>query len=228
MATTSTLRPVLFKGALAVYPDFTPGSQPAKTILFQYNPDQMRRQLANRTPPPPSNPGSTGTAKEDVLRVAGPPVETITLAIELNAADQLADPDNNDAVAENGLHPTLATLELLMYPPSQDAQHILQQADAGAVQVNPADVPLVLLIWGAARVVPVKITSFVVTEDLYDTRLNPIKARVDLGLQVLTYLEFPDDSVGRDAFIAYQQKKESLADSDPYVDGSNRYRDLLP
>jgi hypothetical protein len=228
MASESPLRPNVLKGALAVYPNFTPGSQPAKVIVFQYNPEQMRRQLANRTPPVPSSPGSTGTAKEDVLRVAGPPVETITLAIELNAADQLADPDSNAQVAQNGLNPTLATLELLMYPPSQDAQHILQQANAGAVQVNPADVPLVLLIWGVSRVVPVKITSFAITEDLYDTRLNPVKARVDLGLQVLTYLEFPDASIGRDAFIAYQQKKEALAASDPLVQQSNRYRDLLP
>jgi hypothetical protein len=221
-------RPKLFRGALAVYPDFTPGSQPAKVITFQYNPDQMRRQLANRTAPPPNNPGTTGAAREDVLRVAGPPVETITLSVDLNAADQLEHPGQNQEVAENGLHAVLATLELLMYPPSANAQHIQQQADSGAVQVNPADVPLVLLIWGKSRVVPVKLTSFAISEDLYDTRLNPIKAKVDLGMQVLTYVEFPNDSVGRDAYLAYQQRKESLSERDPFVTTSSRYRELLP
>ena len=30
-------------------------------------------------------------------------------------------------------------------------------------------------------------------------------------MQVLTYMEFTDSSIGRDAFIAYQKAKESLA-----------------
>ena len=33
----------------------------------------------------------------------------------------------------------------------------------------------------------------------------------DLSLQVLTYMEFTDSSIGRDTFLAYQKSKESLA-----------------
>jgi hypothetical protein len=205
----SPLRPNVQKGALAVYSSPTPGSSP-RFIVFQYNPESMKRTLANRAAPAPTS-GATGAAKEDVLRVAGPPVETINLSVDMHAADQLADPDQFPDVAQDGLHPALATLELLMYPPTLNAMAIEAKAKAGTVQVSPADLPLVLLIWGKSRVVPVKLTSFAISEDAFDTRLNPIAAKVELGLQVLTYMEFTDSSVGRDAFIAYQTQKEALA-----------------
>jgi hypothetical protein len=227
MPDTSTLRPNLQKGALAVYPTHTPGSQPTMVIVFQFNPETMRRTLAHRAAPAPTTP-SVGIAKEDVLRVAGPPVETINVTVDMHAADQLAEPDQNAPVAEDGLHPALATLELLMYPPTLNASVIEQKAAAGQVQVNPADVPLVLLIWGKSRVVPVKLTSFSIAEEAFDTRLNPIAAKVELAMQVLTYMDFNDSSIGRDAFIAYQKSKESLALKHRPSSAEVGIRNLLP
>ncbi len=226
MPDESPLRPSLLKGALAVYPTQTPGTKPA-LIVFQFNPEAVKRTLAHRAPPTPAS-GASGTAKEDVLRVAGPPLETISLSVDMHAADQLEEPDQNGVVAEHGLHPALATLELLMYPPTLDALTIKAQADAGKVQINPADLPLVLLIWGKPRVVPVKLTSFAISEEAFDTRLNPIAAKVELAMQVLTYMEFNESSVGRDAFISYQQEKERLASI--HVPSSNTIglRNLLP
>jgi hypothetical protein len=223
----SPLRPLLQKGALAVYPTHTPGSQPSRVIVFQFNPETMKRTLAHRAVTAP-NQGNTGAAKEDVLRVAGPPLETINVTVDMHASDQLEAPDENGDVAEHGLHPALATLELLMYPPTESAQKIEEQAANGQVQVSPADLPLVLLIWGKSRVVPVKLTSFAVSEDAFDTRLNPISAKVELGMQVLTYVEFTDSSIGRDAFIAYQKAKESLADRDRPGSNTTGVRSLLP
>lgn len=210
-----------------MYPTHAPGAQPERIIVFQFNPEQMKRTLAHRTPPSPEG-GSTGAAREDVLRVAGPPVETITLNVELHAADQLAEPDGNGAVAEHGLHPALATLELLMYPPSLDAQEIQAQADRGEVQISPADLALVLLVWGKSRVVPVKLTAFSISEEAFDTRLNPIHAKIELGMQVLTYMEFPQSSIGRDAFLSYQQSKENLAQQHKPGTNTAGLRNLLP
>lgn len=229
MPSESPLRPNLLKGALAVYPTQTPGSQPSALIVFQFNPEAMKRTLAHRAPPAP-NQGSTGAAKEDVLRVAGPPLETINITVDMHAADQLAEPDasGNSAVAEHGLHPALAVLELLMYPPILSAEKIEEQAAQGQVQVSPADLPLVLLVWGRSRVVPVKLTSFAISEDAFDTRLNPISAKVELGLQVLTYMEFTDSSIGRDAFIAYQKAKENLAQQNTPGRSQTGIRNLLP
>jgi len=45
---------------------------------------------------------------------------------------------------------------------------------------------------------------------------------------VLTYMEFTDSSVGRDAFIAYQQAKESLAQLAKPGSNTVGVRDLLP
>lgn len=229
MSATFPLRPNLQKGALAVYPTHTPGSQPTSLIVFQFNPESMRRTLAHRAAPAPTE-GKSGAAKEDVLRVAGPPLETINLTVDMHAAEQLDDPDDdkNAAVAQHGLHPALATLELLMYPPTLNAQKIEEQAARGVVQVSPADLPLVLLIWGKSRVVPVKLTSFAIAEDAFDTRLNPISAKVELGMQVLSYMEFTDSSIGRDAFLAYQKAKENLAQQNKSGSSLTGIRDLLP
>ena len=218
--------PRLIKGALALL-EKDQATSDARLVVFQYNPDQVRRSLANRTPQAPAG-GANQGAREDVLRVAGPPVETINLSIVLNTADQLAAPEANSDVAKDGLHPALAALELMMYPPSLDSEDLERRAKSGDVQVKPAALPLALLIWGRARVVPVTITSFSVTEEAFDPRLNPIRAKVDLGLKVLTSLEFPDSSVGRDAYIAYQKQKEQMGASFLGTVDEGHLRSFLP
>lgn len=64
-------RPKTFRGALAVYPDTAPGTSASRVISFQFNPEQLRRQLAHRTAQPPKETGNTGAAREDLLRVTG-------------------------------------------------------------------------------------------------------------------------------------------------------------
>jgi hypothetical protein len=216
--------PQLLKGALAVYPSNEPGTTP-KIIVFQYNPEQMRRTLATRTPP--RQQGESAPAKEDLLRVVGPPVETINLSIVLDAADQLAEPDSHQTTVEHGLHPALATLELLLYPPKDEVRQLREAAERGEVQTNPPDLPLTLLVWGKSRVVPVMLTSFSVAEEAFDPNLNPIRARVELGMRVLTYVELPLSTVGDSAFMAYQGQKEQLADK--HQSGTDdEQRSLLP
>jgi hypothetical protein len=210
MPTTDFPRaPKLQKGALAVYPKHDAGTAPSRVITFQYNPDSLKRTLADRAAPPKK--GNVGAAKEDVLRVQGPPIETISVTIELDATEQLEHPDENDAVARHGLHPAIATLELLMYPPSLTAQKMEQLSQQGKAQISPADLPLILFVWGPSRVVPVDVTSFSISEEAFDPRLNPIRAKVELALRVLTYMELPLNSLGRDAFNAYQHDKENRA-----------------
>ena len=85
------------------------------------------------------------------------------------------------------------------------------RADKGAVQVTQARVPLTLLVWGKSRVVPIMLTSFSVGEEAFDQNLNPIEAKVDIGLRVLTYIEFLKRDMGRNAFKAYHSSKEKLA-----------------
>jgi len=216
--------PQLLKGALAVYQSQTPGSQ-ATLIVFQYNPEQLRRTLALRTPPREAS--NVGAAREDTLRVIGPPVETINLTVVLDATDQLEAPQQNQIVAENGLTPALATLELLLYPATALIQQNQTLADRGEVQISPADLPLTLLVWGKSRIVPVKLTNFSVTEEAFDPDLNPIQAKVELGMQVLTYMELRQSSLGYDAYLSYQRKKEQLAQQQPARPGQAQVSTLL-
>jgi hypothetical protein len=213
------LRPKLQKGALAVYESDDPRNQP-DIIVFQYNPDQLKRTLANRAPQSP--PSNVGGAKEDVLRVGGPPVETINLTVALNAVDQPAGVTGLNAQAgatQYGLHPALATLEMLLYPPTLRVQNNQQLAKEGAVQVSSEKLPLTLLVWGASRVVPILLTNFSITEEAFDPDLNPIQAKMELGMRVLTYMELKEKGLGRNAFLAYQRQKETLAQQ--HLSGGN-------
>lgn len=203
-------RPKLLKGALAVYPSHTPGTQP-DLVAFQYNPETVRRTLANRTPP--REQGAAASAREEVLRVVGPPVETITVAVLIDVVDQYHAALNGGPTLEDGLHPALATLELLLYPPAEWLRDAEREAGQGTASITPGDLPLVLLVWGKSRVVPVMLTNFSVTEEEFDVDLNPIRARLELGMRVLTSLELPSGSQGHNAFRAYHADKQRLADS---------------
>ncbi len=196
--------PKFLKGALVSFPSQFLGPVP-NVIVFQYNPDQLSRTLSYRNPPP--QPRNAGAAREDVHRVEGPPVETISLTIALDAADQLAEPAKHPHTVQLGLHPALAALEMLLYPPG--TQQL--PGPATTIEVTRYDLPLTLFVWGKSRVVPVHLTTFSVTEQAFDQQLNPIRAKVELGMRVLTDMELLQTSLGRNVYLAYQTQKEVLA-----------------
>jgi hypothetical protein len=79
------------------------------------------------------------------------------------------------------------------------------------LEILPTEGPLILFIWNKNRVIPVKLTSFSITEEAFDPRLNPILAKVSLGMQVLTINDLGFDHKGGNLYMAYQQQKEQLA-----------------
>jgi hypothetical protein len=179
MASAFPGSPRVLKGALVVFE--TPAPVPTNIIAFQFNPDQVgrtfRQQLEEQDPPRGSG---------DTWFVL-PPTESLTLSVELDAADQLEAGD--PAAIATGLHPALAQLELLLYPSSVDLILDKALALAGSARVRPARLPLVLLVWGPLRVVPVRVESVTITEEAFDPRLNPIRAKADLTLRTLTECE---------------------------------------
>jgi hypothetical protein len=185
--------PSVLKGALVVFGAAVP--VPTNLIVFQYNPDEMRRSFRQSAP--------TGMDAErrrsGGTRRVRPPVESFTIAVELDAADQL-EVSNPIAVA-TGIHPALAALELLLYPESTVVILNKALARTGMSLIAQPKVPVVLLVWGLPRIVPVRVTSVSITEQAYDPLLNPIRARVELGLQALTEAELreagaPFDTLG--------------------------------
>ena len=85
-------------------------------------------------------------------------------------------------------------------------------ASLGTLEIIPAEAPLAVFVWGRSRVVPVRVTEFSITEEAFDTELNPIRAKVSLGLRVLNINDvgFTDRTAGT-LFMAYLREKERLA-----------------
>ncbi len=80
---------------------------------------------------------------------------------------------------------------------------------------------MTLFIWGTRRVVPVRLTSFSVTEEAYDTALNPIRARVELSLLVLSYADLKQGHPGYNLFLAHQIAKEIMATTNVITSAQN-------
>lgn len=171
-------RPWLLKGALVVFE--ADSVIPTNLIVFQYNPDSLSRSLQEQID------WERSSWEEQRMHVVQP-TETFQLEIELDAADQLE--GNNLLTRGVGLHPTLAALELLLYPPAESLLLAKAMTELGLRTIAAGSTPKVLLVWGAPRVVPVKVTSFSVTEEAFDQILNPIRAKVSLGLQTLSQRE---------------------------------------
>ena len=196
------LSPRLQKGALVGLDPFNPL---ASVIVFQYNPETLTRSLTANTK---ADPRKTEQQAE-VLRLIGPPTEEITLDIELDATDRMEEGD--PLALERGIHPTLASLEMLLYPKS--ATVILKEVlvRAGLLEVVGPQQPLTLFVWGEKRVLPVRLTQLRITEQFFDPALNPIRAQVSLGLRVLNYRDLGLASVGGAIFLAHQIAKETMA-----------------
>jgi hypothetical protein len=203
MASQFPRSPKLLKGALVVFEAAVP--VPTNLIVFQYNPEAMSRSVQ---PIGGSTDPTTGAG--DTQHAILPPIESFQMTVELDAADQLE--SSNPLARGVGLHPTLAALELLLYPPS--TQVILNKALAllGSSFVTPPEVPMVLLVWGAPRVVPVRVMSVSVSELAFDQILNPILAQVSLGLRTLTSVELQKAGPPFDTLALVNQiAKEVLA-----------------
>jgi hypothetical protein len=195
---TETPKPL--KGALVALrlPDPTP-----QVIAFQYNPQSLSRTLEAQSQ------GAGEGGGSDAFRLTGAPVETIKFDAELDAVDQL---DAGSAtVADNGLHPQLALLELLVYPSSALVVANTVLLALGTVEVIPPQAPVVLFIWGPRRVLPVRITEFSVTEEAFDPKLNPIRAKISLGLRVLSYNDLARTNPLHHVFLAHHVTKEAIA-----------------
>jgi len=176
-----------------------------KIIVLQYNPDQLHRSLQVQAT------SGEGGERSEALRLKGPPVETIKLEAEIDATDQLEDPDSHAIAVQNGIHPQLAALELMVYPTSGQLLNNLALSIAGAVEIVPMQAPLTVFVWSRSRIVPVRVTEFSITEEAFDTELNPIRAKVSLGMRVLSVNDLGYEHRGSALYLAHLAAKQVLA-----------------
>jgi hypothetical protein len=199
----SLLNPQILKaGILLLDPVST---KLARTIILQYNPDQLTRTLQVQA--------TTGEAadRSEALRLKGAPIETFKLEAEIDATDQLQFPDQNATATEVGIFPQLALLESLITPPSDQIAAADGLLTGGVVEIAPMEAPLALFVWSVQRVVPVRVTELSIVEEAFDTSLNPIRAKVSLGMRALSVMDLGLAHRGGKLFLEYLKKKEALA-----------------
>ncbi|MES1254386.1 MAG: hypothetical protein ABUS56_02180 [Acidobacteriota bacterium] len=193
--------PKLLKGGIVVA---DPVSLAVKRVItLQYNPETVTRTLVVQ--------GTGGGERSEALRLTGPANETIKVDAELDATDQLEFPDQNATALEVGLHPQIAVLEALINPTVTELVSGNTQLSLGTIEIAPTQAPLTLFVWSPQRIVPVRITEFSVVEDSFDERLNPIRAKVTLGMRVLSVDDLGFGHPGGTVFLGHLRRKEALA-----------------
>lgn len=197
--TTFPGSPRLMKGAIIGTDVYNPL---ASIIIFQYNPDTLTRRISAQVAG-----GQFDTT--EAMRLKGPPEESISVEVIIDAVDQLE--QARSSATSMGVHPSLAALEMLLYPKS--SMVIINEGlmRTGIIEVIPPEAPLTLFVWGLKRVLPVRISALNITEEAFDPSLNPIRAKVNIEMRVLTYQDLSLASIGGGLFMAHQVMKEAMA-----------------
>ncbi|MGC4052348.1 MAG: hypothetical protein QM757_23700 [Paludibaculum sp.] len=190
------------KGALISFAGGFIGPIP-DIIVFQYNPAELSRSLSQKRVAPC---GGGDPTQAEPFRIDGPPNETITIKAEFNGDDMAM--DGNPITPLVGVRPALGALELLLYSKGEQALSSILRSP-GSLTTPPDELPLVIFAWGPGRVLPVRLTALTVREQEFDRLLNPIRAEVDLSLEVLKRL--PMDHVARGIYDYTEKQMRVVA-----------------
>jgi hypothetical protein len=200
--------PKLLKGAIIQFS--APLLIPIPNIVvFQYNPESLARTLAPWAPPPDKEAPDPPEKEQEKRAQPVDPEETFNVVLELDATDALEFPDTHPVAVLSGVADRVAALEMLCYPTGESILggllgSLSASIDIGgfsasigggakAEVVQPKKVPVVLFFWGPGRIVPVRITSFSVEEQAFSPLLYPLRAKVNIGMKVLTPESFTED-----------------------------------
>jgi hypothetical protein len=220
----------MLRGALIQYSGGPIGPIP-NVVIFQFNPESLSRTLQI-----PQRP--TGATQRETTQAGEKTFEAISFKAHFSAADQLAD---GKALAQLfGIGPQLAALEKMVLPSSKLAGLIGAAIDAigdalggGGDEDAPAQpipretYPHILFIWGLTRVLPVTIDSMSINELQYDSRLNPLRAEVDLKLSVIAVDTCSDDLLAKGALEYSTIAKEAMAIAN-LANTAEQIVDLIP
>jgi len=201
--TTFPNSPRLIRGGIVLIDPDTAAVR--RVIALQYNPDTLSRTLQVQAF------AGDSADRSEAMRIKGPPVETIKLDAEIDATDQLEQPDQNQKTVEMGIQPQLAALEMIVYPTTGQLQANNSLAQQGTLEIAPMESPLTLFVWSRFRIVPVRVTELSITEEAFDPRLNPIRAKVSIGMRVLSVDDLGFNHKGGSLYLMYQQQKERFA-----------------
>jgi hypothetical protein len=195
------ISPRLLKGGLVQVDPTT--SRILRVIALQYNPDTLTRTLQVQAL------ASDSQDRSLALRLKGAAVETIKLEAEIDATDELQQADGT--ATSVGIHPQLAALESLVQPSASALQNNDALAGQGTLEILPLEAPLTLFVWSKQRIVAVRVTDLQITEEAFDVALNPIRAKVSLGLRVLSVDDLGFQHRGGTLYMSHLRGQEALA-----------------
>jgi hypothetical protein len=156
-------------------------------IPFRINPEGLSRQVAVEQGD--AGGGTEGAAQPNTADAgteqasdasSGVTKESFTVQIRLDFADRLEAIQN--LPEELGVSPEIAAIEDLLHPVESEADAASDGTEA-VRQRQPRST--VLFVWGRKRVLPVRITSITVNESVFNTQLYPVRAEIDVALEVL-------------------------------------------
>lgn len=185
-------------------------------VVFQYNPESVKRVLRPQT----LGGSALDTSKSEYeLSDQAPsyidaPAQTLTITAYFDAVgdENIKNKLAFEQMQQYGIAPQLAMLEKLVYPTRASIEDRESKRAASKMPLRLTGCsPRAVLIWGDYRVLPVRVTSLDITEDVFDAALNPLRATVVFTLEVQTYANRApdDDDYGR--FGDYHRKLEMLA-----------------
>jgi len=176
-------------------------------ILFQYNPETMTHTW---TPAKTGGVSAPGESPSNPLAITGPPEESFSFNLAMDADDTIADgsPVTAGLATVSGVYPRIAALEMLLFPTAPPVGGLIGSVSSAlglsgsappATSVPASQLPTVLFIWGPGRIAPVRVTALTITEKIYDgTLLIPTHAEAEISLKVLTppELQYVDGPLG--------------------------------
>ncbi|SNX70239.1 hypothetical protein SAMN05878503_105148 [Cereibacter ovatus] len=184
------------QGAFAVYdPEDT--SVMARFIPFRFNPETLTRQLALEqaegggagAAPGANAAGGGGAGERGADASSGALKESFSVLLRFDLAQR--EEARSSLPVEYGVLPEISALEDLLHP-------VESETEAPSDGTEPVRArgrrPLVLFVWGERRVVPVKITGMAIAETVFNGKLYPIRAEIEVGVEVLGEAEARDNA----------------------------------
>jgi hypothetical protein len=199
------------------------------TVEFQFNPESLKRTLKIVTPQE-----IPGGGKRQENRQADPRDlktdshigESISITARFDGKvgygterkegekgaekaykSQRLREDTLPYLSTGNLLPVLSAIEKIMVP----VDTVLNKT--GKAHKNPPKVlPLVFFWWGKNRILPIKITQMTINETEFNPELSPIRAEVNLEMEVLVPGSKSDKRI-RNSYQYVQKKKKEQEDA---------------
>ena len=201
------------RGAFIAYePDGYPDQK--RTIPFRFNPESLSRQLSVEQGKGAEASGGGGkppdAENEQSADAGGTLKESFNVLIRVDAADRHGPGHeaSKNLPADLGVAPEIAAVEELLYPAPADSEAVGDGSEP--VEAKPRR-PTVLFVWGRKRVFPVRITALTVEETMYNRELYPLRAEIDVTLEVLGEGDAKDNVAVRSALDFTAGNRRELA-----------------